>query len=178
MAAAILPIRNDDQRLEAPSNSAPKSALERRESERVIADWEKETIRLGRQPTLMTLNAAEMTSEKWAYRFIVEVDPVVENCVLLFYGDKFAAVLDLPRKPIRSIPMVHQLPARFVPVFTKGCIDATSLGAPVRMQGAVERGDGRQELYRAVFIGFTVRPDGLSPLVFGALNYRVTDTRV
>jgi len=45
------------------------------------------------------------------------------------------------------------------------------------MQGAVERGDGRQELYRAVFIGFTVRSDGLSPLVFGTLNHRVMDSR-
>jgi hypothetical protein len=177
MAAAIFPIGNDDQRLEAPSNSAPKAALERRESERAIADWEKETIRLGRPPTLMTLNTAEMTSEKWAHRFIVEVDPIVENCVLLFYGDKFAAVLDLPRKPIRSIPMIHQLPPRFVPVFTRGCIEASSVGGPVRLQGAVERGDGRRELYRAVFIGFTVRPDGLSPLVFGTLNCRATDTR-
>ena len=73
IAAAILPIPGDDQRLEATSNSASKAALERRESER-----------------------------------------------------------------------------------------------------AIDRGDGRRELYRAVFIGFIVRPDGLSPLVFGALKLKLS----
>jgi hypothetical protein len=42
MAAAILPIRNNDQRVETRSNSAPKAALERRQSEPTIADREKE----------------------------------------------------------------------------------------------------------------------------------------
>jgi hypothetical protein len=62
MAAAILPIRNNDQRVETTSNSAPKAALERRQSERAIADREKETMRLGRTPTLMTLNTADRCS--------------------------------------------------------------------------------------------------------------------
>jgi hypothetical protein len=154
--------------------AAPKVVRERRESERAIASWEQEVIRLGRQPTLMTLNTAEMTGEKWAYRFIIAVDPVVEKCAFLFYGGKFAALLDLPQKPDYSIPMIQQLPARFVPVFTKGCADAISLGTPVRMQGAVEREDGRQELYRALFIGFRVKPNGLLSLAFGTFNYRVT----
>jgi hypothetical protein len=172
MAAAPVP---DDQRLELPSNSAPKVARERRELERAITSWEQETMLRGHPPTLMTLDPYEMTSEKWAYRFIIAVDPVVENWALLFYGDKFAALLGLPAKVDHSTPMIQQLPARFVPVFTKGCTDATSLGVPVRLQGAVERQDGRRELYRAVFIGFRVKPNGLLPLAFGSLNYRVTD---
>jgi hypothetical protein len=174
MAAASVP---NDQRLELPFNSTPKVAgRERRELERAITSWEQEAILLGRQPTLMTLDPDEIIGEKWSYRFIVAaVDPLVENWTLLFYGDKFAALLGLPAKPNQSIPMIQQLPPRFVPVFTKGCTAANSLGVPVRMQGAVEREDGRRELYRAVFIGFRVKPNGSLPLAFGSLNYRVTD---
>ncbi len=53
---------------------------------------------------------------------------------------------------IPSVPMVEQLPARYAPAFTKGCINATLWGTPVRLHGAVERDDRRKELYRAAFI--------------------------
>src|SRR4029077_5366026 len=81
-----------------------------------------------------------------------------EDCVLLFYGAKFAALMELPEKPDHSVPMVEQLPARYVPVFTKGCIDAALRSAPVRLQGAADREDGRQELYRVALIAFTAEP--------------------
>jgi hypothetical protein len=161
----------DNRRLELPS----KMARERRELERAIAGWEDETRRLGHEPTLMTLDPAAMVSESWSHRFIIAVEPVVENWGFLFYGNQFSALLDLPVKAVQSAPLIQQLSARFVPVFTKGCTDATALGVPVRMQGAVERGDGRRELYRAAFICFRVSPNGLLPLVFGAFNCRVTD---
>jgi len=172
MAAAILPVRIDEL-LESSDDTAPRVVRERRELERAIIDWEQETGRLGRAPTLMTLNVSEMTSEKWAYRFIIAADPVAERCTLLFYGARFAALMGLPEKPDISVPMVEQIPPRYVPVFTTGCIDATGQGAPVRMQGAVEREDGRQELYRTVFIPFRVKPNGQLPLAFGAFNCRV-----
>jgi hypothetical protein len=105
MAAAPVP---NDQRLELPFNSTPKVARrERRELERAITSWEQEAILLGRQPTLMTLDPDEMIGGKWGYRFIVAVDPLVENWMLLFYGDKFAALLGLPAKPNLSIPMIQ-----------------------------------------------------------------------
>ena len=177
MPAANLPVIVDEP-LGSPHRSAPKVARERRESERAITDWEQETKRLGRALTLMTLNVSEMTSERWAHRFIIAVDPLVDNCGLLFYGAKFAALMGLPEKPDHSVPMGEQLPARYVPVFTKGCIDATSLAVPVRMQGAVDREDGRQELYRTVFIPFRARPNSQLPLAFGAFNCRVTERQV
>jgi hypothetical protein len=175
----------EDQPLDIPYNSVPRLAGERREAERAITYWEQEAIRLGHPPTLLTFNSVDMTSEKWAYRFILSVDPIgsrtrasedrpiAENWAFIFCGAKFATLLNLPKG--RNVSVIQQLPARFLPVFTKGCTDAISLGIPVRMQGAVEREDGRQELYRAVFIGLRVRLHGLTHLVFGAFNCRVTD---
>jgi hypothetical protein len=87
MAPAISPVKVD----EPPESSniiLPGMAPERRESERAIRDWAEETRRQGRDLTLMTLDVSEMTSEAWAYRFIIAVDPVAERCTLLFYGGK------------------------------------------------------------------------------------------
>ncbi len=86
--------------------------------------------------------------------------------------------MNLPEKPDHSVPMVGQLPARYVPVFTRGCIDATLLGAPVRMHGAVDRDDGRQELYRTAFIPFSVELNRQQRLAFGAFNCRVASGRL
>jgi hypothetical protein len=181
----------DDPLFDIPDNGVWRLVGERREAELAITYWEQQAIRLGYPPTLTTFNNAEMSSEKWAYRFILSVDPIgsrkrasegrpiAENWVFLFCGEKLAALLNLPKS--RNISVIQQLPARFLPVFTKGCYDAISLGCydaislgvPIRMQGAVEGEDGRQELYRAVFIGLRVRPHGPMHLVFGAFNCRV-----
>jgi hypothetical protein len=160
----------------APHDSTPRVvARERRESERVITDWAQETTRLGRALTLMTLDISAMPSERWAHRFIIALRPVVEDCALLFYGTKFATLMELPEKPDHSVPMVEQLPARYVPVFAKGCIDATLRNVPVRLQGRSDRQDGRQELYRAAFIPFTAEPLRQRRLAFGAFNCRVAE---
>ena len=101
--------------------------------------------------------------------------PTVEYSSFLFYGAKFAALMGLPDKPNHTIPMVQQLPARYVPVFIKGCINATLRCEPVRMQGAVDCEDGRQELYRAAFIPLDLKPDRLQRLAFGAFNCRLVE---
>ena len=174
MPAANLPVEPNNLP-EAPHDSARTSPLERREAERVITDWEQETTRLGRALALMTLNVSVLPSEKWAHRFIIALRPAVEDFTWLFYGAKFAALMDLPAKPDHSVPMVEQLPARYVPLFTKGCIDATLLGAPVRLHGAIDREAGRRELYRAAFIAFRLEPNRQQRAAFGAFNCRVTD---
>jgi hypothetical protein len=121
-------------------------------------------------PTLMTLDVTEMSTDEWAHRFIVAIDAVVENWVPLIYGPKFAELLDLPANPFPDLPLIDQLPQRFVPLFLKGGRDAASnVGTPVRIEG-VEREDRRCELYRAVFIAFGVKPGSLTRLAFGAFN--------
>ncbi len=82
--------------------AAKTAARERREAERVITDWEDETRRLSHVLALLTLNTSEMTTEKWACRFIVALRPAVEDCTFLFYGAKFAALLELPETANRS----------------------------------------------------------------------------
>jgi hypothetical protein len=158
---------------EASDESSKAAARERREAERVITDWEDETRRLSHVLALLTLNTSEMATEKWACRFIVALRPAIEDCTLLFYGAKFAALMELSEKPLPSVPMVEQLPARYVPVFTRGCIEATLWGTPVRLHGAVERDDGRKELYRAAFIRSSLDTYRQRLFALGAFNCRV-----
>jgi hypothetical protein len=146
---------------------------ERRETERLIADWEAETRLLGHALARMTLDASAMTGPKWAHRFIIAVNPVVEDSSFLFYGSRFASLLALPETPDQSAPMVAQLPERYVPVFTRGCIAATLRSVPVRIEGTVLRENCRQELYRAAFIAVGSEPHRQQRLVFGAFNCRV-----
>jgi hypothetical protein len=158
---------------EAPDESSKTAGRERREAEQVIADWEDETRRLSHVLALLTLNTSEMTTEKWACRFIIALCPAVEDCTFLFYGAKFAAMLELSQKPLPPVPMVEQLPARYVPVFTRGCIEATVRGVPIRLQGAVECDAGQKELYRAAFIRSSLNTYRQRLFALGAFNCRV-----
>ena len=155
-----------------------RPANEHREIERAITYWKKKAKQSWQSPTLMTLDVAEMNTDDWAYRFILGIDSLVTNDVMLIYGRKLAKLLDLPAKPFLDIPIIEQLPQRFVPLFVRGCSHASAaLGVPMRMKGAVTREDGRRELYRAVFIGFGIKPGSLTRLAFGAFNSCVRDCR-
>ena len=57
------------------------------------------------------------------------------------------------------------------------CIDAALRSVPVRLQGAADREDGRQELYRVAFIAFTAEPLRQHRLAFGAFNCRVAEAQ-
>jgi hypothetical protein len=117
--------------LEASRDCRLSAAPERRVSEQLIMEWEQERRRLGNALALMALDVSAMTGPKWAYRFIIAICPVVEDCSLIFYGANLAALMQLPKKPDCSAPKIAQIPARYVPVFTKGCIASTLSGAAV-----------------------------------------------
>lgn len=151
------------------------SGRERRESERAIAYWERKIKELGRSPTVGALDLAEIDTPDWSHRFVIAVDPVVENSALLLYGTGFARLLDLPSKSAPHVPMVRQLPKRFSDVFKRGCGDAHLQGHAVRVEGEIEREDGRRELYRAAFIPVGVKEHSLTHLAFGAFNSRVEE---
>jgi hypothetical protein len=125
----------------------------------------------------MDLNVAEMTGEKWAHRFVIAVGATPEDCALLYYGAKFAALLGLPVTLDHAAPLVAQLPARYVPVFAKACVQATLTGAPVRAHGTLDREDGGQELYRSAFIPLRQQSTRQQRVVFGAFNRRVNNHR-
>jgi hypothetical protein len=146
------------------------SGRERRESERAIAYWERKTAQLGSEPTVAALDLDAIGSESWAHRFVIAVDPIVENSALLMYGPKFASLLDLPSKTTPHLPMVQQLPARFTSLFMQGCGEAHMQRTPIRLEGEIPLEDGRRECYRAAFIPVGVKPDSLTHLAFGAFN--------
>jgi hypothetical protein len=151
---------------------------ERRESERVISYWEKKLEKLGHGATVAALDLAEINTPDWSHRFVIAVDPVVENSSLLLYGSDFAKLLDLPSKGAPHVPMVRQLPRHLSGVFMQGCGDAHHQRHPVRLEGEVERSDGRTELYRAAFIPVGVKENSLTHLAFGAFNSRIIDQRL
>lgn len=162
----------------AQSGSAPlppsfehvePSGRERRESERVIAYWEKKSLACGGMPTMAELDLAEMESPDWSHRFVIAVDPKVEDSALLMYGSTFAEYLGL-RYATGDQPIFQQLPKHLASVFAQGCSEAATSRMPVRLEGAVAREDGREELYRAAFIPVGVRPNSLTCLAFGAFN--------
>jgi hypothetical protein len=124
----------------------------------------------------MTLDASALTGPKWTHRFIIAVSPLVEHSSLLFYGPGFASVLGLPAEPGKSVPIPAQLPARYVPLFTRGCVASSLSGTPIRIQGAVKRDNGRQELYRAAFIRLSLDASLRQPFVLGAFNCRVAES--
>jgi hypothetical protein len=161
----------------SPDDPTSLAAPERRESEKVITDWDEETRRLGRALALMTLDFSAMTGPKWAHRFIISVGRVAEDCVLLFYGARFGALMELPANPEYSVPVMADFPARYAPVFAKGCMDAMLQGGPVRIQGAVDRQDGQQELYRAAFVRLSIDAKRVQRLALGAFNCRVIERR-
>ncbi|HTW54571.1 MAG TPA: hypothetical protein VME45_21960 [Stellaceae bacterium] len=151
---------------------------ERRESERAIRYWEKKVERLGRSATVAALDLGEINSETWSHRFVIAVDPVVENSSLLLYGSDFAKLLDLPPKGTPHVPMVRQLPRHLSTVFMQGCGDAHHQRQAIRLEGEVARPDGKTELYRAAFIPVGVKENSLTHLAFGAFNSCVADKRL
>jgi hypothetical protein len=162
-----------DAVIESPDDTALSAGRERRVTEQLIIDWQEETRRLGHALAFMTLDTSAMTGPKWAHRFIIAVNPVVEHSSLLFYGTGFASLLGLAPEPDKSVPIPAVLPARYVPVFTNGCIASSLRGAPIRMHGVVDRDDRRQELYRAAFIRLKLGASLHHPVAVGAFNCRV-----
>jgi hypothetical protein len=178
MSITDAPAPSLDHVREKSAEERPLTGRERRESERVISYWDKKVEKLGRNATVAALDLADINSPDWSHRFVIAVDPCVENSSLLLYGSDFARLLALPPKGTPHVPMVRQLPRYLSDVFVRGCGDAHHQRQAVRMEGEVERSDGRTELYRAAFIPVGVKENSLTHLAFGAFNSRVVDQRM
>jgi hypothetical protein len=155
IVASVLPSPGDVLKLQR----------ERRQSERAVAYWEQKAAEFASRPTLTRLGLVEsMDDENWAHRFVIAPDRLSEVSTFLSWGSNLARLLAVSEDPLKYTLMFRHIPNRFRGLFTKGCADATSSGSPVRMEGTIERQDGRRDLYRAVFM-----PVGAN-LVFGAFN--------
>jgi hypothetical protein len=157
-------------RQNGPAEPVQLTGRERRESERAIAYWEKKVVQLGGNATVAALDLGEIQSPDWSHRFVIAVDPVVENSALLLYGHDFGRLLGLPERRVPHVPMVRQLPKRFSDLFMRGCTNAERERIPVRLEGEVARADGKRELYRAAFIPVGVKEHSITHLAFGAFN--------
>jgi hypothetical protein len=157
--------------LPPPHEAVSKLERERRQAERAITYWEQKAAEVRARPTLTQLDPGEtIDCESWAHRFVIAPDHIAEVSTFLMCGSNAARLLELSDAPLKYAVMFRKMPRRFLEIFTRGCGDAISAGAPARLEGAIERDDGRRELYRSVFM-----PIGVN-LVFGAYNSLMTET--
>ena len=173
MPANDLPIE-PDRLPDAPHEKTPIAAREQRETERLITDWERETRQLGHALALMTLDVSAMTGPKWAHRFIIAVDPVVEDSPS-FLRREIRLALGIAGDAKSFHPDSRPAADAIHPGVQRGCITSTLSSSAVRMQGAVERENGGQELYRAAFIRLSLDGNRRQHLVLGAFNCRVAE---
>lgn len=150
-----------------------RNGSELREAERAILYWRQKVAQFGGSPPLMSLELTRMLTRDWNHRFLISSDPSTEDYVFLIYGGKIARLLDLPDQPSPQVPMIKQLPQRYVEIFVEGCREAAAGSRPARRSGGFERWDGQAELYRAVFLPVGVRPNSFTSLIYGAFNRRV-----
>jgi hypothetical protein len=143
---------------------------ERRDIQRAINLWQQSVGEDGGAPVLETFDFSPMRKD-WGYRFLICSDQSAENAAFVVYGLKFAELLGLPERVITGIPVTHQLPERYRPVFTEGCSKAMTDPAPTRSSGSFNY-DIKVELYRAVFLPIRLHPDWSKGLIFGSFNYR------
>src|SRR5579863_9608990 len=146
---------------------------DRREGERLMAYWEAKLKELGGTVTVAGLDLAATNSKEWSNRFLIAVYPVIERSSLVLYGPHFAQLLGLPEQPRTDLPIVRQLPRRYVDLFLHACAEAHEKMAPVRIESEIERADGRIEQYRAIFIPVGVKPNALTCFAFGAFSNRL-----
>jgi hypothetical protein len=151
-----------------------QSGRERRQSERALVAWEDKLSLLGRSPTLPEL-FSWVDTEEWSHGFVVAVDTIIEVSSLLVYGADFARLLDMPGKGMPFVKMTRQLPPRYSQIFLDGCTDACSNNESTRVEGEVQRDDGRTELFRAVFI--PIEPEGDAPMrfAFGTFSSKIAE---
>lgn len=137
---------------QAEAESAGGGGRERRASERAIRYWHQRMSQPGATPDLAALDLSHLDSEEWSCRFVMTIDPMLDGSSLLLYGADVARLLDLPPGSKARVPIMRRLPARYVPVFRRGCAAVLEHDAPVRVEGEVEREDGKRELFRAIII--------------------------
>jgi len=156
-------------------SSGEPTGRDRREAERLMAYWESRLKELGGTVTVAGLDLAGTNSKEWSNRFLISVDPVIERSSLVLYGPHFAQLLGLPEQPRTDLPILRQLPRRYVDLFLHACAEAHETMEPARIEGEIPRADGRIEQYRAIFIPVAVKPNALTCFAFGAFSSRVID---
>jgi hypothetical protein len=150
----------------------PELVGELRDTELAISLWRRKASEFGGLPPPTAFDFSKMVGGAWSQRFVICADAVVGELTFLLYGSRFAQLLELPEEPISDVPIVRQLPGRYLSLFTEGCLDAIARAAPVRLSGAVVD-YGQIEVYRAAFMPLAMRRNSSIQLVFGTFNRRL-----
>jgi hypothetical protein len=155
---------------------------ERREAQRLMAYWEN--LKEQGVVTIAGLDLSRTDSREWFNRFLISVDPKVEDSVLLLYGPKFAQLLGLPVQPEPGRPIWRQFQESHVDLFLRrrhldlclsGCDEVQRKRAPVPLEGEIKLAGGQIEQYRAMFIPVGVKPNPLTCFALGSFNSRVVE---
>jgi hypothetical protein len=140
-------------------------AEERRQTERAINYWLRhfEQFHLS-SFGLIGLETQCLIADDGDNRFVIGVDYIAGDHLLLDYGRNFARLLGFREISGSCVRMIHEIPDKAMPVFIRGLHDAATTGSPVRIEGEIDLGGRRRQLYRTAFM-----PIG-GNLVFGAFN--------
>jgi hypothetical protein len=150
----------------------PGPVGELRDTELAISLWRQKASESGGVPPPTAFDFSLMIGGAWNYRFVICTDAVVGELTFLIYGSRFAQLLELPAEPVSGVPIIRQLPGRYLSLFTEGCREAVAQAAPVRLSGAVAD-YGQIELYRAAFMPLAMHQHSFMRLVFGSFNRRI-----
>ena len=151
--------------------SAPvRLPSERRDVERAIEHWQRNTGGSDRAPFLDMFDFSPMRGD-WGYRFLICGGQAPESSFFVTYGSGFAQLLGLPAKPVTAIPFLRQIPEPYREMFSEGYSKAAMESSPVTLDGTFRVG-ARAQLFRAAFMPIMLRPNWSKQLIFGSFNYR------
>ena len=143
---------------------------ERRDIQRTIDLWQRNMAEGRVLPEVGTFDFSSMKRD-WGNRFLICSDLNIESAAFVMYGAQLARLLDLPETVQAIVPLFHQIPERYRPIFAEGCNKAMTQAAPARFSGTFNY-DFQVELYRGVFLPIRLHPSWSKRLIFGSLSYR------
>src|ERR1051325_1939846 len=143
---------------------------ERRDTASAIRLWYHKAAELGQLPPVTAFDFSRLKSDS-GYRFLISGDEFIEASVFLVYGAHFTRLMGLPQKPISKMPLLHQLPERYRPVFVDGYSEALRDLTPTCLTGTVLY-QQKLEFYRGAFMPIR-GANSVRSLIYGSFNYRV-----
>ena len=103
---------------------------ERRDIQRTIDLWQTNMAAGSALPDVGTFDFSSMKQD-WGNRFLLICSDLnFENAAFVMYGIQLARLLHLPETVQTIVPLFHQIPERYRPIFAEGCNKAMTQAAP------------------------------------------------
>jgi hypothetical protein len=146
---------------------------ERRIPEQAIRYWQRLQAELGDAAGVAALGLDALGSEPWSHRFLLAIGSEVADTTLLLHGADFGRLLEMMPGKTPPLALKRKLPPRYSEIFLAACRDAVTHNRPVRVEGEVDRDDGKRELYRAAVIPLPAEDGAPVRFAFGAFSNRI-----